>query len=292
MKIIITLMSIAIISTGNILMAQNPLAQLFAQKDYDDCLEQTSTMLLANANDSTALFYQGLCLLQTKQADKALQSLTKAESNGYRPIGALKINQAKCFAQLNKKEAALELIETLVANGFSSYTAIDDPLFAPLSTSNRFKIAKDSIHSRAFPCLHDDRYNHFDFWLGKWDVYVGTFKVGENIITKQNGGCMILEQYTTARDYTGQSTNFFDPNDGLWKQIWIDNTQGISKYVESERKEGYLQFITAADSSPPTPRYRMTFELQEDGSVTQVIDQQNDDGEWTLAFNGIYRRQQ
>jgi len=291
MRALVTIISVVCFLGLQSLDAQNPLAILVAQEKYNECLDTVSEMISLNSNDSTALFYQGVCLLNTGQATKALKSLHLAKSNNFAPSNAIDINRAKCLAQLGQQTKALSILDSLVKEGYASFFPLKDELFNPLIDSLQFQTVKDSVHIRAYPCMYDDRYNHFDFWLGEWDVYIGTFKVGENTITKQEGGCMLIEQYTTARDYVGQSTNFFDPHDGLWKQIWIDKTQGVSKYVESERKPGYLQFITNDKSSPKgTPAYRMTFELQEDGSVTQLIDQQDEDGEWQMVFNGIYRR--
>lgn len=272
--------------------AQNALAQLYNQQNYEQCIVNANTILAEQKSDSTALFYKGICFLKTGQAAEALPLLIKAEANQFQPQNRVKIARAKCLVSLNQKQEAIQLLDSLVAEGFSSFFQLDDELLHPLLDLPAYQAIRDSVHIRAFPCLYDDRYNHFDFWLGEWNVFVGSTKVGENIISKQNGGCMILEQYTTARDYVGQSTNFFDPHDGLWKQIWIDKTQGISKYVESERKPGYLQFITTAESSPKnTPTYKMTFELQKDGSVTQDIEQKNTtDGEWQMIFQGIYRK--
>ena len=37
----------------------------------------------------------------------------------------------------------------------------------------------------------------FDFWIGDWDIYVGSQKGAENLITREMNGCMIRERYSS-----------------------------------------------------------------------------------------------
>ncbi len=271
---------------------QSALPALYSTAQYEECLEQSRTLLQENPSDSSALFFQGLCLIKAKDYEQAHTSLVAAEEANFQAVPLCKAQQALCLAQLGKSEKALEILQTLSEAGFSNYTIINQEEFEALAAMPGFQAVRDSIHRRSFPCFYDANYTHFDFWVGEWDVFVGNAKVGENKITKQEGGCAVLEQYSTARDYVGQSYNYYDPADGLWKQIWIDHTRGISNYVESERKENYLQFISTAASQPAGyANLRMTFSKNEDGSVRQHIEQQNSEtGKWQTAFDGRYVR--
>lgn len=270
-------------------IAQSNYQALIAAKDYTGALSLAEERLNEAPTDSLALLVQGICQLQTGHPKLALKSLQAAEKN-YRPKSLVWVNQAKCYAQLEQKDAALALMDSLAGSSFGSYSLFADPLLEPLYEEGPYKAAKDSIYQRAFPCFASPEHRHFDFWLGEWEVFVGNTKVGDNTISRQDGGCMLLEQYTTARDYVGQSTNFYDPHDDKWKQIWIDNTGSVSKYVESERRPGYLQLISTPESTPSQPILRMTFSLQEDGSVRQFIEQKTEE-EWQAVFDGKYVKQ-
>ncbi len=270
--------------------AQGSIPAIYSQGNYSDCLASCQEQLATNPQDSMALYFQGLCLIQAHDYPPALKSLQAAIDNNFQPLAAVEVQQARCLAQLGKQEEALLLLSKLVKEGYSNYQAFQQEQFEVLAGQEKFKSLRDSVHRRAFPCYYDANYTHFDFWLGEWDVFVGDLKVGQNIITKQEGGCAILEQYSTARDYVGQSLNFYDPSDGLWKQFWLDNTQGLTKYRETARRPGYLQFISDPSSIPASNgTLRMTFTLQEDGSVRQHIEQkQNPESEWQSAFDGKY----
>lgn len=273
-----------------LLGAQKNILSIYSQGKYNDCLANCKEQLEVNPKDSMALYIQGLCLIQAQNYKPALKSLEAAAENNFQPSANVQMQQARCLAQLGKQEEALDLLGKLVKEGFSSYQAFEQEQFEVFSHQEHFQSLKDSVHRRAFPCFYDPNYTHFDFWLGEWDVFVGDIKVGKNSITKQEGGCSVLEQYSTARDYVGQSLNFYDPSDGLWKQFWSDNTQGLTKYIETERRPGYLQFISEPSSIPASNgTLRMTFTLQEDGSVRQFIEQkQTPESEWQSAFDGRY----
>lgn len=272
------------------LTAQSNLAAPYSQKDYVACLKVCEERLQANTQDSLALYFQGLCLIQQNDFRNALTSLRAAEQANYQPVTNCRVQQALCLTQLGDKTEALALLKDAVQQDYAIYQPLLQDQFAPLKEDNIFRALQDSVHQRAYPCYYDTNYTHFNFWLGEWDVFVGEVKVGDSKITKQEGGCAILEQYTTARDYSGQSLNFYDPSDGLWKQFWVDKTRGLTKYKEVERRAGYLQFISGPGSVPTSfGTLKMTFTLNEDKSVRQHMEQQQTpDGEWQTVFDGKY----
>ena len=71
------------------------------------------------------------------------------------------------------------------------------------------------------PCSAPE-FRAFDFWAGNWRVTDadGTH-VGDNTITSEETGCVLVERWRSARGGTGQSLNFFDPARGKWRQLWI-----------------------------------------------------------------------
>ena len=194
--------------------AQGSISATYSQGNYGDCLASCQQQLAKNPTDSVALYFQGLCLIQTKEYRPALESLQAAAHHNFQPAANVIVQQARCLTQLDKQEDALELLTRVVEEGYSNYRIFQEEQFEILRSIEKFQNLTDTVHRRAFPCYYDANYTHFDFWLGEWDGFVGEIKVGENIITKQEGGCAVLEQYSTARDYVGQSLNFYDPSDG------------------------------------------------------------------------------
>lgn len=67
------------------------------------------------------------------------------------------------------------------------------------------------------PCLEKPELGHFDFWLGEWDVHMEDgLNAGVNSITKEQGGCVLIERWTSVRGGSGISLNYFD--DGRVRQ--------------------------------------------------------------------------
>ncbi|MEL6141496.1 MAG: DUF6503 family protein [Bacteroidota bacterium] len=140
-----------------------------------------------------------------------------------------------------------------------------------------------------FPCFEDEKYSPLDFWLGEWDVYYNDQLIATSSITKSEGGCTLHENYVTARGYTGRSLNYYDPTDSLYKQLWIDKGNGISKYRMLEARAGYVLMETYGHP----PLIRMSYKLDaEKDEVTQTLLQSEDEGQsWKNVFTGIYKRQ-
>lgn len=67
------------------------------------------------------------------------------------------------------------------------------------------------------PCAAAE-FRQFDFWLGQWDVFnPAGQKIGTNSITSIDGGCVLLESWTSARGGTGHSFNFYEPATKRWR---------------------------------------------------------------------------
>lgn len=270
--------------------AQQSISDLYAAEEYTQCIEDAKAWLVQYSGDSSAYYFEGMSHLKLGAYAASLRSLDSALAFRYVPAVAVFLAKAKCHAALGKDNLALALLDMLDQRSFANYASLDDRLFATIDSRPDFIAFKKSVYGRAFPCFHDSNYLKLDFWLGEWDVYVGSSKVGENSILKQDGGCMITERYTTNRDYVGQSTNFYDTDDQLWKQIWIDKTRQISKYVEINSGPGLMVFETKPTVANPA-HYRMTFAKVNDEQVTQVIETSSDKGEtWQMAFDGRYER--
>ncbi len=135
-------------------------------------------------------------------------------------------------------------------------------------------------------------YRAFDFWLGDWEVFdAAGAKAGENIISKEEYGCLLLEKWTNVQGVTGQSYNFYDPGLEKYRQVWvsrgavIDYAGGLNDAGEMVL-EGDIRYHNGT-SAP----FRGTWTLQEDGTVRQYFQQFNaETDEWGDWFTGIYKK--
>ncbi len=146
------------------------------------------------------------------------------------------------------------------------------------------------------PC-QADVYRQFDFWLGDWEVFTSDgAKAGENKITREENGCLILEKWTSVTGGTGQSYNYVDAstiagNTPQWRQIWVSGAATID-YIGGLNKDSTMVLKgTIAYRNGNTAPFRGKWSQQKDGSVKQFFEQFNTQTkEWDSWFLGIYRR--
>lgn len=145
----------------------------------------------------------------------------------------------------------------------------------------------------SFPCEEDDRFAQFDFWIGEWDVHdaSGTYQ-GSNIISREQRGCVLIENWTGARGSTGMSINYLDTKSDEWVQFWlaaggyhIDIRGGMTD--DGMLLTGIIHTITNDTTTP----FRGLWTALPDGRVRQFFEISNDGGEsWSTWFEGFYTR--
>ena len=265
----------------------------FTNEDWAAAAKDYKKFLKKNETDSAAWYRLGMCQLNLEQYEAAVTSLSTAGEQNFNQ-NFVNINIAKAWSKAGEIEKMYTSLESAAENGLATYSRLTlDEEFDSMRKTDRFQQIIDQVELNAYPCLSDETARHFDFWIGEWDVFVGDQKVGENSITRAQGGCAIHENYITTRNYAGQSINFYSPVDEKWHQHWVGSSGDVYNYVEVDRKDGMLQFLS--DFKNPfngnLSLSRLTFTLNPDGTVTQLFESSTDDGKtWTSAFNGLYKR--
>lgn len=140
-----------------------------------------------------------------------------------------------------------------------------------------------------------ENHRAFDFWIGEWDVVNSKdgSPAGSSIISKEEDGCVIRENWTSAKaGYTGTSLNFFNTQTEQWEQLWIDNA-GASLKLKGSRVGN--QMILASDeyTKPDGKKYwnRITWTKNDDGTVRQLWEVISEGEVTTIAFDGLYRKE-
>ena len=134
-------------------------------------------------------------------------------------------------------------------------------------------------------------FQQFDFWLGTWQVRTPDGALaGENIITREEQGCLILERWTSINGGTGQSYNFYNPATENWRQVWvssgamIDYEGGLTE-AGSIKLSGVITYVASGQIADFTGEWTPN----DDGSVTQHFEQYDPETEaWTTWFTGHY----
>ncbi|MEQ9467484.1 MAG: tetratricopeptide repeat protein [Ekhidna sp.] len=266
----------------------------FNNQDWAGAVKDYTKYLKKNTDDSAAWYNLATSQKNLENYDEALSSFAKAKETNFNPF-FVDFNVAKIYALQGDAGMMYQTLESAAANGLFAYARLQsDTEFAPYQDEKRFKEVLSKVELNAYPCLSDPDCRHFDFWIGEWDVYVGPRKVGDNSITMAQGGCAIHENYITAGNYSGQSINFYSPVDKKWHQHWVGSGGDVYNYVETKREEGMLQFVSDFMTPQGTVTLsRLTFTLNEDGTVRQLFESSSDEGKtWTPAFDGLYKRKE
>jgi len=138
----------------------------------------------------------------------------------------------------------------------------------------------------------DPEFRQFDFWVGNWTVQDESRQfAGDNRITLEQRGCVVVEHWSSARGGTGQSLNYYDPVARAWKQRWV----GLGLILEMQGRfdhgamvlEGPLYYVREKRTS----RLRGTWSALPDGRVRQLFVESADGGKtWAPWFDGYYSR--
>ncbi len=170
-------------------------------------------------------------------------------------------------------------------------------LLAFAVASAQAPLAADDTASAETPqkplCEKQPAFADFDFWVGQWQVYSNDAKrrfEGSNRVTKHHQGCLIMENWTSARGNTGSSMNYYDPVTGQWRQLWvasaysIDYSGGLDRHG-SMRLVGEIHYYDSGKRFP----FRGTWTPNADGSVRQFFEQYDPEkGAWNTWFDGLY----
>jgi len=164
------------------------------------------------------------------------------------------------------------------------------PLGAMAETSAESAVAAEATTS---PCEQHERFHEFDFWVGEWDVHDGAGTlVGENTITSEESGCVLVERWLGVQGSSGMSINYLDKITDEWVQIWhaaggyqIHIRGGLTD--KGMRLRGTIHYIGTGQTAP----FRGLWTPLPDGRVRQFFEQSNDDGAtWEPWFEGFYTR--
>ena len=134
-----------------------------------------------------------------------------------------------------------------------------------------------------------DKYRSFDFWLGDWEVHLadGTF-AGNNSITSEQKGCVLVERWKSANGGEGMSINYYDAALEQWRQIWI--SPGIQIDIVGELSDGAMHLDGQIQylNQETEQGFRGIWTPLDGGKANQRFEQEDEDGNWSVWFEGIY----
>lgn len=259
----------------------------FEAKRWDEAARGFQAAVEADPDNAEAWYQLGVSRRELKQYDRALAAVEKAREKGH-PASFTVPTLAIIHALAGDLDRAFARLEEAVQVGVPMSVLETHPGLAAARADARFAPFLAAAEQRAHPCEHDPRYRAFDFWVGEWDLYSGSRKLGENRIAKDLRGCLITESWTDAAGSSGKSMNYFDATSGKWRQNWVSDN-GTLVWYEGEVKDGAMHF--QGENRTPTgtvSRERVTLTPQPDGSIRHQIEQSEDGKTWATVFNALY----
>jgi len=152
--------------------------------------------------------------------------------------------------------------------------------------------ASPSWSADKYSCMDKPAHRQFDFWAGSWRVTDkdGEKTYGNNTITVEENGCLLQERWRSASGGTGSSINYYNPDDGMWRQLWVDSGSSIID-IAGNLHDGSMVLVGTIYYLGEARRadFRGTWTPLPDGSVRQFFEERNADGEWQTWFDGYYR---
>jgi len=226
--------------------------------------------------------------------EAALESLDRALDNTA-PEAMVHLERARNLAGLGRRDeaiAALEMSDHLELRARVLLEEAED--FDSLRDDSRFQRVYRSVRGRVFPCEGMAEAAAFDFWVGDWEVRGADGSLlGTNSIIRDDGGCVVRENWESISGATGSSMTFYLPSRSQWRHVWIgsggthiDLTGGP---VDGEiRLEGTIEYL----DQDQVIAFRATWSVAADGRVRQRMEQFDLVARtWDLWFDGFFSRQ-
>lgn len=273
---------------------------LLALSDWNAASLAYKTVLQRDPDNSSALSNLGFCYHQLQQYSAASEKYTSALSKTKDPAleKIILVRQARSFSRLKEYDNAFKSINSALDLGYAKAGELEkENDFEALRKDNRFTKVVARATENAFPCMQQKQLREFDFWIGEWTAYItGTEQVaGFSRIDLASGGCMILENWTSAGNmpFAGKSINFIDDGTGKWKQIWIgSNAPSISEFVNGSYRDGAMRF-EFEQNTPQGNKQLVHFIFYNEGvdQVRQHHKTSTDDGKtWNTTYDFTYKR--
>jgi hypothetical protein len=268
----------------------------FNKRDWARAADAYAAVVKADTSIAPNYVRLAIALTELGRFQEAKQQIAIAERRGAaQPQVAFR--RALIAAGENRLDSAFAQLKLATDGGLGSVPIPGDSLAAmqKIKADSRFAAFRENLDRNARPCLYDENFKQFDFWLGTWDVRPRAAVGGpaaRNVITKIENGCVVLESYTTRGAFTGQSYNIWDRTRQKWYQYWVDNTGGLHEY-SGNFIDGAMRYEGSMPGAPQTggrTTFRVTFYPMPPDSMRQHGEALGADGRWVTSYDLIYTR--
>lgn len=264
----------------------------FEQGRWDEAIDAYRARIATDADDGIAWLRVAQAERELGSHEAALETLTQAAEH-QAPVSMVELERARNLAALDQDEAALHELEASDHDGLTALELLEKaPDLETLRTSKTYERVLASVRERVFPCEGVAEAGDFDFWVGRWDVRIadGTL-VGHSEVTKDPGGCTLVEHWHGAGGSAGTSLSFFTPSKGEWRQVWV-GSQGTLIDMSGGLMDGAMHLEGTIEYVDPerVVAFRGTWSTEPGGVVRQLLEEFDVVAQtWQVWFDGYYR---
>lgn len=263
---------------------------LFQAQKWADAAQAYEAITKAEASNGRAWFRLGVALHSLGRYAQAVGAYQKALEINKNP--QVMYNLASSYARMNDSAQAFEWLKQALNAGFAQVGLLkSDEDLASLRSDARFQDVLTLADKLTRPCMFSPEYRQLDFWLGEWEVQSNGQQAGTNSVQSILDGCVLLENWTSARGGTGKSFNFYDAATGKWQQTWVSNN-GSALNLTGEFKDNALRYSgEARTKTGGVIMHHLTFFNLGAERVRQLWEQSTDGGKtWNVVWDGAYIR--
>ena len=282
--------------------ATSPLAQVpvadpgqlaFEQGRWEDAITAYHSLLAEYPEDRMSWLRIAQAERELGRHDQALVSLERAAANSA-PEAMIHLERARNFVAMGRRGDALTELEAADHLELRARKLLEEaPDFDSLRDERRFQSVYRSVRQRVYPCEDEPEAAQFDFWLGHWEVRGGDGALlGESRVTRDEGGCVVREEWRSAAGGSGTSMSVYLPSRRQWRQVWVGSNGNhfdlVGSLVDGEmRMEGTIEYFDPEN----VLAFRGVWAVGAGGRVRQRMEQFDLVSQtWELWFDGIYRR--
>jgi hypothetical protein len=296
MKCVIVLLTASLAVTAHAQTdQQRAAAQAFQMRDWAKALQLYSAIASQDTTSPAPHLRMSIALTALSRYAEAKKELTIAEKKGA-PAFQTAPWMAVIESGAGRLDSAFAQLDRATKNGMILLPVPADSM-APmqrLKSDPRYAAVVTNMDRNGRPCMYDDKFKEFDFWVGSWDVRPRNAPLNppaRSDITKSNEGCVVHESWHGLGN-SGESYNIWDRTRQKWFQYWVDNFGGLHEYsgVYLDNAMRYEGTTPIGPGSPGRVQTRLTFFKIAADTVRQFAESLQADGTWGVNYDFIYVR--
>jgi tetratricopeptide (TPR) repeat protein len=260
--------------------------ELFSQSKWEQAAQAYLQITEKQPDNGQAWQNLGECYMHLGKFKAAQQAFNSAVQQNFRPL-MNKINVARAYSSLGEIPAALAVLKEVAASGKASGLRGYVARAVELQKLHNNPEYQQFLVSLA-PCQAPE-FHQFDFWIGDWTVQnPAGQKVGDNLVTREQDGCLLVEHWKSQRVETGTSFNYYDINDRKWHQLYISNSGNAGAFPPMAGNLIDNKMVLLSDEKA-APVFRWTWYVISPGKVRQMAEQSNDGLKtWQVVWDSVY----